>query len=127
MKAMPGAVIQVTEKVSYGTIYGLVEVDKGKILHVANRSGDDYVETVETVTLSGETIPIGVWDSSYIIVSGDSVKMSPVEIVEHKIKELEHEIAPTYCGELERQRWQDVRDAKIQVLHEVLYELTTVR
>lgn len=129
MKAKAGAVIQLTEKVCYGTIYGLVEVEKGTILHVANRSeSDDSIETVETVTLFktglGEsTVPIAVWDSSYMIVSGDSVEMSPVEIVERKIKELENDLAPTYCGELEYQRWKDIRDGQIQILHDVLYEL----
>ncbi|MFF2532512.1 hypothetical protein ACFVS2_26955 [Brevibacillus sp. NPDC058079] len=44
-------------------------------------------------------------------------------LINKKIEELKNEIAPTYCGELEYQRWQYARDVKIEVLQELLGEL----
>lgn len=73
MKATTGDKIKVTKRVCYGTVYGLVQVEEGTILTVANRTAsDDGVETVEKVTLKNElgqvAAPIHVWDKDYIIV-----------------------------------------------------------
>ena len=73
MKANDGNKIKIIEEVCYGTVYGLVKVEVGTLLTVAERNNsDDGIETEERVTLVNEigekSLQIHVWDSHYTIV-----------------------------------------------------------
>lgn len=73
MKAKAGDRIKLIEKVCYGSAYGLVEVEKDTVLHVANRNiSDDGIETVEEIALNNGlgklNCNFNVWDSKYIII-----------------------------------------------------------
>ena len=74
MKAKSGDKIKIIKDASCGSAYGLIEVEIGRILTVAERnSSDDGVRTKETITqtniLGTRTIAYNVWDSDYIILS----------------------------------------------------------
>lgn len=46
-----------------------------------------------------------------------------VNVIKDKIEELKNDIAPTYCGQQEYRSWMECRDAKIDVLEELLCEI----
>lgn len=47
--------------------------------------------------------------------------MTLADRIRAKIQELNTDTPPTYCGEFEYQVWEKQRDAKVEVLEEILY------
>lgn len=74
MKANKGNKIKIIKKVCYGSIYGLIEVEKGKEFTVKNRnSSNDGILTIETIHLTVSLLgekddDINIWDDEYEII-----------------------------------------------------------
>lgn len=74
MKAKSGDKIQITKDVCYGSVYGLISIDKGTILTVSERNNsDDGIETEETITLRSvigqKAVSYNIWDNDYIVLN----------------------------------------------------------
>jgi hypothetical protein len=46
-----------------------------------------------------------------------------INYIEQQIKYYNEEIEPTYCGKIQYNLWKEARDAKIEVLEELLDEI----
>lgn len=103
--------IKLIKKLSYGSVYGLIEIEKGKEFTVKNRNNsNDGILTVETIRLTGSSLGsktdnVTVWDDEYEIVNS----LSPIET---ETKEKEREVRITSVDTLIHLQRNILKDAK---------------
>jgi len=73
MKAQTGDRVRLISNVSYGSVYGLIEIPKDTELTVLRRmDSNDGIQTVEEYKYEGvygkTSFPYGIWDRYYEII-----------------------------------------------------------